>query len=47
MAFRDEEGNKVITPIDYEAYKKIGESLNLNESFRNWQWRQSNGTLVQ
>ena len=43
----DEEGNKVITPIDYEAYKKIGESLNLNESFRNWQWRQSNGTLVQ
>ena len=42
----DDKGNKVITPIDYEAYQKINNELALNESFRNWQWEQSDGTMI-
>ena len=42
-----EDGEKITVPIDYEAYQKINDSLNLNESFRNWQWEKSDGTVVQ
>lgn len=42
----DNEGNKVSIPIDYEAYQIISSKLNLNESFRNWQWVKKDGTIV-
>ena len=42
----DDEGNKVSTPIDYEAYQIISNKLNLSESFRNWQWVKNDGSVV-
>ena len=42
----DDEGNKVSTPIDYEAYQEISNKLSLNESFRNWQWVKNDGSVV-
>jgi len=42
----DEEGNLVTVPIDTEAYEYVKNSLNNNEHFQNWQWVNSNGTIV-
>ena len=39
--------NKVVTPIDYEAYKKIQESLKANQIFLNWQWKKEDGSTYQ
>ncbi len=43
----DNEGNKVVTPIDYQAYQNISNELSKNEIFRNWQWVKNDGTTVQ
>ena len=42
----DNEGNKITVPIDYEAYMEIDKELDLNQSFKNWQWVKSDGTTV-
>ena len=43
----DEDGNKIMVPIDYEAYQNIYESLELNQIFINWQWQESDDNVVQ
>ncbi len=42
----DDQGNSITVPIDSEAYDKIYKTLESNEIFQNWQWQQSDGTLV-
>ena len=42
----DNQGNKVETPIDYMAYQNIMNGLNLNETFKNWEWKKSDGSIV-
>ena len=42
----DEDGNIVYTPIDYEAFESIYNTLQKNESFKNWQWVTDTGTIV-
>ena len=42
----DNQGNKVETPIDYMAYQNIMNGLSLNETFKNWEWKKSDGSIV-
>lgn len=46
ISTEDANGISVYTPIDYEAFESIYNTLYINESFKNWQWITDTGSIV-
>lgn len=43
---KDVDGNVIYTPIDYDAFEAIYNTLPKNETFKNWQWVLDNGNAI-